>query len=83
MTFPYYEIAVVGPDATGLLSEFNSRHLPNALLVGSNGSQNLELFKSRFVPGETYIYVCEERACKLPVQTVTEALEQMKPEKLF
>ena len=81
MTFPYYEIAVVGNKAPTLLSEFNTKHLPNAIVVGSSKPKNQNLFESRFVAGETYIYVCEERACKLPVQTVDEALEQMETER--
>jgi hypothetical protein len=33
------------------------------------------LLKNRFVEGETYIYVCVNKACKMPVKTVKEALE--------
>ncbi|RXG15383.1 hypothetical protein DSM03_102387 [Leeuwenhoekiella aestuarii] len=80
MTYPYYEIAVVGKDTPTLLSEFNTMHLPNTILVGSSKTQNQELFESRFVAGETYIYVCEEKACKLPVKTVNEAINQMETE---
>ncbi|QBA63837.1 thioredoxin domain-containing protein [Muriicola soli] len=74
---PYYEIVVVGPDAELLSLEFHKLFLPNALVVGSLKSSNLALFKDRYVHEETYIYVCTNNTCKLPVKTVTEALQQL------
>jgi len=53
-------------------------HLPNTLIVGSGTESELPLFEDRYVDGETYIYVCQNRVCKLPVTTVDAALEQLK-----
>jgi len=74
---PYYEIAVVGKDAETLLKKLKTKHIPNALVVGSLSKSDLPLFKGRFVDSGTYIYVCKNTTCKLPVVTVEEALKQL------
>ena len=37
----------------------------------------LPLLKDRFFEGETYVYVCQNRDCLRPVESVKEAMEQM------
>ena len=76
--YPFYEIAVVGKGAQPLVKELMQRSIPNTLIVGSEEESDLPLFKSRFVDGETFIYVCKDNACKLPVQSVEEAIQQLR-----
>jgi len=76
-SYPFYEIAVVGPDAVKRIDEFSRQPVANRLLIGTTVDSELPLFEARFVPKKTYIYVCEGRACKLPVTTVAQALEQL------
>ena len=38
----------------------------------------MPLFKGRYADDGTYIYVCQDHTCKLPVATTKEALEQLK-----
>ena len=76
--FPYYEIAVVGDKAAELSAALQQMHLPNTLIAGSKVESELPLYNSRFVEGETYIYVCRDNSCKLPVTTVEAALEQLR-----
>ncbi len=73
-TKPYYELVVVGPNAKELLKELNKHYIPNKLIAGTLGNSEQEIFKGRFLEGETLIYVCVNNACKLPVRTVAEAL---------
>ena len=75
--YPYYEIAVVGADAPQLVKELQQRYLPNTLIAGSTEESELALFKNRFVEDDTYIYVCRDNVCKLPVSSAEEALEQL------
>ncbi len=75
--FPYYEIAVVGPQAKMKLKELQNSGLANALIVGTDSESELALFENRFVPSETYIYVCRNNSCKLPVTSAKEALDQI------
>jgi uncharacterized protein YyaL (SSP411 family) len=69
------EIAIIGDNAEALRKEMQKEFLPNALYLGGKSEGNLELLSDKLVEGETYIYVCRNKTCKRPVQTVKEALE--------
>ncbi len=75
--YPFYEIAVVGPGAEVLAKELFQNHLPNTLQVASVTESDLPLFKGRYLEDDTYIFVCQNQTCKLPVTTTKEALEQL------
>ncbi|MCP4977663.1 MAG: thioredoxin domain-containing protein [Maribacter sp.] len=75
--YPYYEIAVVGKDAENLRKELAQKHLPNTLIVGSTKESGLPLFEGRYVADGTYIYVCKDNTCKLPVDNVDSAIRQL------
>ena len=75
--YPYYEIAIVGQNAKALVAEMNGNYLGNTLLVGSSETSDISLFKDRFSKEATYIYVCQNSTCKLPVRTIEEAFGQM------
>ncbi len=76
--FPYFEVAVVGSDAGKLVKALNQNYLPNALVVGSATKSEFPLFKDRYFDDATFIYVCRETTCKLPVTTVEKAMVQIK-----
>lgn len=76
--YPFYEIAIVGENAKSLMTKMNTNYLANTLLVGSTISSDISLFKDRYDNEETFIYVCQNNTCKLPVKTIEEAFEQMK-----
>jgi len=78
MAYPYYEIAAVGGEANEKIKELHRLHLPNTLIVGSSEASSLPLFENRFVPEETFIYVCQNSTCKLPVTTTSAAVEQLR-----
>ena len=70
----YYEVAIVGDLASEKIIAFNQTYIPNKLIVGSKTENELPLLKNRYVDDETFIYVCVNKACKLPVSEVTKAL---------
>ena len=70
----YYEVAIVGNNAFNKIKELNQYYIPNKLIVGSTSDNNLPLLQNRYVEDETYIYVCVNKACKLPVKEVEKAL---------
>jgi len=70
----YYEVAIVGDQASEKVNQFNSHYLPNKLLIGSTTDNDLPLLKNRYVDGRTLIYVCVNKACKLPVEEVEKAI---------
>ncbi len=73
-----YEVAIVGDNYELLRKEFEQHYLPNVFLSGGKIEGDLEILKDRKVPGKTMIYVCKDKMCKLPVDSVNDALEQMK-----
>lgn len=74
-TYPFYEVAIVGKNAKSLMAGMGKQHVPNTLLVGSTVASDLALFEGRYTDKGTFIYVCQDHTCKLPVKTVAEALE--------
>ncbi len=75
-TNPYYEVAIVGTDAKQKISELNKIYIPNKLIAGSSiENNNLPLLKNRFNPDETLVYVCVNKACKLPVSNINDAIK--------
>lgn len=76
--FPYYEIAIVGKEAIDKSVQLNQNYIANKLLIGSIKPSQLPLLENKHVEGDTYIYVCVNKACKLPVTEVSEAIKQLK-----
>ncbi len=75
---PYYEVAIVGADAKQKITELNKTYLPNKLIAASSSENNMPLLENRFNPGNTFIYVCVNKACKLPVTEVKDAIKFIK-----
>ena len=73
----YYEIAVVGDNAINQTNKLNSKYIPNKLIIGSKSENNLPLLKNRYVKGKTLIYVCVNKACKMPTESLTEAISMI------
>jgi hypothetical protein len=76
LTRPYYEIAVTGANFKEKVRELNQYYIPNKLLLGAEKESNLALLEGKFL-GDTKLFVCIEGACKLPTNTVQEAMKQM------
>jgi uncharacterized protein YyaL (SSP411 family) len=79
MCSDFAEIVIVGPDYQKFADELNSRYLPTKVVSASSLESDLPQFKMKsMMNGQTTIYVCYNKACKLPVTSVEKALEQMK-----
>jgi uncharacterized protein len=72
-----YEVAIVGNDFKAKLRDLNKHFLPNMFLSGGKQEGNLKLLEGKYTKGQTTIYVCRNKACKLPVIEVDEALKQV------
>jgi uncharacterized protein len=76
---PLAEVAIVGPEAEAFRRELSRHLLPNAVLTGTATRSELPLLRGRgAVDGPTTIYVCYNHACQRPVQSVGEALAQIR-----
>lgn len=74
---PPYEVAIVGDDVDKLRNDMMKNYLPNAILLGGKNEGTLELLKDKLQEGQTMIYVCQNKVCKLPVTEVAKALPLM------
>ena len=72
------EVVIVGPAAEEMRKEFSSHYQPFAMVMGTTSKSELPLFEGRAsTDGKTRIYVCHNKVCKLPVESVVEAVNQL------
>jgi uncharacterized protein len=76
---PTAEVAIVGGKAAAYRAELGRHFFPNLVCTGTTTESDLPLLQDREpLYGETTIFVCYHQACHLPVNTVAEALQQMR-----
>lgn len=75
---PLYEVAIVGSDWDAIRKTLDKNYLPDAIYLGGKNEGTLELLENKLVPGQTTIYVCVDKTCKIPVTEAGKALKQMK-----
>jgi uncharacterized protein len=69
------EIVIYGAKCKEFKIELLQEKLPNYFILGTEKQSNLPLFLDRKPPeNQTYIYVCIDNACHLPVQSVEQAV---------
>jgi len=74
----YFEVAICGKDGLSKTSELQSYYLPNILIAGSTKESSLPILENRFLPNETYIYVCVNKACKMPETDVAVTVSKIR-----
>jgi uncharacterized protein YyaL (SSP411 family) len=75
--YPSYEVAICGPKANQLFWEFNKHYYPNLIFAISKTESELPLLQNRFSPEVTRIFICQDKACKLPVDNAKAAWNQI------
>ena len=73
----FYEIAITGEEYLNMRKSFDIHYLPNVIFLGGNREGTLSLLENKWVKGQTTIYVCRNKSCKLPVMEVDKALMQL------
>ncbi|MGV3460358.1 MAG: thioredoxin domain-containing protein [Flavobacterium sp.] len=68
------ELAIVGEGAQDAAKEVNRHSLPNVAVAGSAGESAIPFLQGRFAKDSLMFYVCENKACNLPVSSIDEAL---------
>lgn len=66
------EIAITGPESNTYRRELDRTYLPNKITLGGM-NENLPLLKNR-IGESTRVYVCKNKSCSLPVDTIPAAL---------
>ena len=72
------EVVISGEDALNFRHEMHEHFLPFTIFLGTRDKSELSLLKDRDAkPNQTLIYVCQNKTCKLPVNSIESALEQL------
>lgn len=74
LTYGNHEVAIMGKDAIDKLSAMQQHYLPNTIYLGGT-KENLPLLSAKLQKSKTVIYVCENKACKLPTEDIATALK--------
>jgi uncharacterized protein YyaL (SSP411 family) len=80
LAYDLFEVAIVGPDATEKRTNWIPSFYPNVLFLGSEEDSKLPLLEDKWQEGSTIIYVCKEKVCRLPVETVSAARDELESE---
>jgi uncharacterized protein YyaL (SSP411 family) len=72
-----YEVAILGEDFLNTRKEFDKHYLPNVFLSGGKKEGTLELLENKHIQGQTTIYACQNKVCKLPNTEAKEVLLQI------
>ncbi|MBD3748673.1 MAG: thioredoxin domain-containing protein [Sphingobacteriales bacterium] len=70
-----FEIAITGEEWTLKRQDLEKIYIPNKIILGGEQG-NLPLLQDKFV-GETRIFVCKDKTCRLPVSDVSEVIKQI------
>jgi len=77
IAYEFFEIAIVGPKADQLRTDWLAYFAPDAFLLGGFEEGTLPLLKDKKQEDVTLIYVCKEKVCRLPVPTAEEAWKEL------
>jgi uncharacterized protein YyaL (SSP411 family) len=77
MVHPPFEVVILGDEFDSLRQNFGRKYMPNVILSGGKREGSLDLHRGKYLEGETMIYVCRDRVCKLPVREFSAAIRQI------
>jgi uncharacterized protein YyaL (SSP411 family) len=72
---PFAEIAIVGKDPVNIRYQMASQYLPNKVFCGTTSGSDLPLLQDKKNTATNTIFVCYNKACKLPVHSSIDALK--------
>jgi uncharacterized protein YyaL (SSP411 family) len=76
---PSAEWIITGPDAESIYLEALNNLPPGTLIRWTDQPSELACFKNRFTLGKNAIFVCNEGSCKMPANSLQEALQHLNP----
>ena len=74
---PPYEVAIVGTDFATALTEMQKEYQPDAVYLGGSSDESLPLLQNKLSEGQTLIFVCQNKICKLPTSDPEKAMSMM------
>ncbi len=76
--FGTYEIAIAGEQAEGFRRQMENNYIPNKIMLGGKKG-SLPLLQDKF-GAETQIFICKDKTCGLPANTIEDALKELNRE---
>lgn len=70
MMYPFYTLAITGPGCLEKAASIRKHYYPSVFFCGSENGSDLPVLKDRFVEGQTMIFVCTGKECRLPTDSV-------------
>lgn len=74
---PQTEVVIVGKSVNEIMNKLYKQTPPNVIFALSDKTSDLPLVKNRYVSDKTNIYVCKNKSCLLPTESITEAIKQL------
>jgi uncharacterized protein len=71
-------LSIVGDEKLLRLNEFAGHHLPGIIFSGNNGEPPPENSEATDIKKKTLIFICHNKTCYNPVETVDDALKILK-----
>jgi len=68
------ELAITGKNALAHANEIHVKYYPNIVLSGSENNSELPFLQNRFADKDQF-FVCQNKACRLPVDNLQDALD--------
>lgn len=75
MSSGIFEIIIVGPNAREFYEEIKPKTLLNNIILYTNKESDLPMFRYRYKPDKTLIYICKEGQCSAPLDSVHDTLD--------
>ncbi len=72
------EVVIMGEDYINWGQKIQKEYSFNTVFVGSAKKEYLSLMEKRYKEGETLVYVCENKSCQLPVNSVDVVVDMLK-----
>jgi len=73
-----FVVAIVGEEAVTRINQMINKNIPNVMIFGSKKESDLPYFTNRYEEGKTLIYICSGTYCMAPVETIEEAMVQIR-----
>lgn len=78
MSNSFAEIVILGADYKKFAAKFNKQYLPGKIITAAEKPNDRPMFELKTLrDGKTTVFVCYNRSCKLPVNSVEEAMGQL------
>lgn len=74
---PQKEVAVTGDKAIEYVNVINRNYFPHIVISGTEKQSKLPFLKGKFTEDKSYFFVCQNKICHLPLQSIEETIKKL------